>query len=117
MFMKRKIAKNILAGALSLIMGVSCFGCSYVIDEDAYEEIFGTQQTIPPREASDSMTDLEGLKLNVDKATGALSIERPVKSEIKSMGEDDKWTIFVYLCGTDLESDTYSGGMATNDIY
>ena len=115
--MKKDVVKKILAGTVSIVMGLSCFGCSYVMDDDTFEEIFGTEQTMPPREASDSMTDLAGLKLNVDRSTGALSIERPVKDEIRSMGEDDKWTIFVYLCGTDLESDTYAGGMATNDLY
>ena len=29
------------------------------------------------------------------------------------MGEDGTWTVFVYLCGTDLESD---GGFATGDV-
>ena len=29
------------------------------------------------------------------------------------MGEDGTWTVFVYLCGTDLESD---GGFATSDV-
>lgn len=54
-----------------------------------------------------------GISMSVNGETGLLSIQRaPKKSD--SMGEPGTWTIFVYLCGTDLES---SGqGSATSDI-
>ncbi|WKY48937.1 clostripain-related cysteine peptidase [Eubacteriaceae bacterium ES3] len=44
---------------------------------------------------------------------GGLSIERVSRNEIVSMGDPDTWTIFVYMCGTDLESDS---GLATTDL-
>lgn len=44
--------------------------------------------------------------------SGELAINRRERTESKPMG-DDGWTILVYMCGTDLESNY---GAATNDI-
>lgn len=53
------------------------------------------------------------LSMKVGKSDGNLSIQRAEKKN-KPMGEEGTWTIFVYLCGTDLES---SGqGSASSDI-
>ncbi|MDE6031914.1 MAG: Clostripain family protein, partial [Oscillospiraceae bacterium] len=45
-------------------------------------------------------------------SSGKLAINRRERAETKPMGEDG-WTILVYMCGTDLESNY---GAATNDI-
>ncbi|MBR3403689.1 MAG: Clostripain family protein [Firmicutes bacterium] len=55
----------------------------------------------------------EGLTLTVDGDSGNMTISRPELSEIVPMGAEGTWTIFVYLCGSDLESDY---GMATDDM-
>lgn len=55
----------------------------------------------------------EGLTLTVDGTSGTMTISRPELSEIVPMGAEGTWTIFVYLCGSDLESDY---GMATDDM-
>ena len=55
----------------------------------------------------------EGLTLTVDGTSGNMTISRPELSEISPMGAEGTWTIFVYLCGSDLESDY---GMATDDM-
>ncbi len=56
---------------------------------------------------------VSGYRLSVEDPTGKMSVERaPEKST--PMGDEDTWTIFVYLCGTDLESDL---SMASLDIY
>lgn len=44
---------------------------------------------------------------------GSLDIERMTRTETKKMGESGTWTIFVYMCGSDLESDS---GLATMDL-
>lgn len=44
---------------------------------------------------------------------GSLNIERPARSGKASKGKDGTWTIFVYMCGSDLESEN---GLATMDI-
>ncbi|MBR5091238.1 MAG: hypothetical protein IK093_17570 [Ruminiclostridium sp.] len=53
------------------------------------------------------------LSLSVNDADGTMNISRAAGKN-KPMGDKDTWTIFVYMCGTDLES---SGqGSATSDI-
>ena len=55
----------------------------------------------------------KSLSMSVNRSTGKMNISRAAKKDT-SMGEGDTWTIFVYLCGTDLES---SGqGSATSDL-
>ncbi|MBP3295409.1 MAG: hypothetical protein J6M27_02410, partial [Lachnospiraceae bacterium] len=58
--------------------------------------------------------NLEGAstRLQVNRTTGEMTITRSPFGN-KSMGTDDAWTIFVYLCGADLESEN---GMATGDL-
>lgn len=51
-------------------------------------------------------------KMQVD-LDGVLNIERLSRSEPRKMGAADTWTIFVYLCGSDLES---QDGLATIDL-
>lgn len=53
------------------------------------------------------------VQMSMDKSDGRLSITRKAKKELTSMGDSGTWTIFVYMCGSDLES---SGGMASMDI-
>ncbi len=57
---------------------------------------------------------LEGAstRLQVSRSTGEMTITRSPLGNT-SMGEDGTWTIFVYLCGADLESNI---GMATGDL-
>ncbi len=58
--------------------------------------------------------NLEGAstRLQVSRTTGEMTITRSPFGN-KSMGADGTWTIFVYLCGADLESEN---GMATGDL-
>ncbi|MCR5520582.1 MAG: hypothetical protein K6F44_01570 [Lachnospiraceae bacterium] len=53
-----------------------------------------------------------GFSMKVSASDGKLSITRAAGAG-KKMGDSGVWTIFVYLCGTDLESDQ---GSATSDI-
>ena len=57
-----------------------------------------------------------GLSIQVDESTGSMSIERPEIKDPQPMGEKDTWTVFVYLCGSDLESRRFFGGMGTDDL-
>ena len=96
--MKRKLLVWVMIIALLLAFS----GCS---DEDVEETSKdGLRKTTA------------GLDIQVDESSGSMSIERP---RIKSvpMGDKDTWTVFVYLCGSDLESRIFfGGGMATDDI-
>lgn len=52
------------------------------------------------------------LSMSVNKSDGKMNVSRP---EVKNtpMGDEGTWTIFIYLCGTDLES---GQGSASSDI-
>ena len=58
----------------------------------------------------------DGLSMEVSAETGEMLIDRPQLANEASMGEEGTWTIFVYLCGTDLESDFWQGGAGTTDL-
>lgn len=59
---------------------------------------------------------VSSVKLSLDSDSGKLNIDRAEKQNVTPMGEDGTWTVFVYICGTDLESDPEYGGAATEDI-
>ena len=58
------------------------------------------------------VTPESGRKISLSE-DGTLNIERPQRSGIDSGAEDGTWTIFVYLCGADLESEY---GCATDNM-
>lgn len=58
-----------------------------------------------------------GLNIQVDESSGSMSITRLKIKDPSPMGDKDTWTIFVYLCGSDLESRRlFGGGMGSDDI-
>ena len=52
---------------------------------------------------------LKGVVLSVNESDGKMNITREKSSVTDTDEDDDIWTIFVYLCGTDLESEYESG--------
>ncbi len=55
-----------------------------------------------------------GNAVQVERGTGSLDIKRTTPSGKRPKGiEDDTWTVLIYLCGSDLESDN---GAATADL-
>ena len=60
-----------------------------------------------------SETSVRGLNINVNNSTGELRVTRSAIENTGDIGDAGVWTIFVYLCGTDLESDY---GSATDDM-
>ena len=60
---------------------------------------------------------VQTLSLSVDADSGSMTIVRPEPHQFTAMGGKNTWTIFVYLCGANLESDLdYGMGMATEDV-
>ncbi len=90
---------------LAVILGLSILaaGCG---SSGSSKEAGSTQATEPRAHAESSRI----LELDED---GNLSIERPTLIDKSSKENDGTWTIFVYLCGTDLESEA---GEATDDL-
>ena len=130
--MKRKF----IALALAFTLAFGFTGCMDDWDEEVTEEAGddssdgektedkgdGDSQTASADETSVDETDGEigedsdmtrGLSLNVSRDTGKLNITRASGSRKADIGDKGVWTVFVYLCGTDLESD---GGMGTDDL-
>ncbi|MGN0665431.1 MAG: clostripain-related cysteine peptidase [Huintestinicola sp.] len=110
--MKAKKAFSLLC-ALSLL---SLCGCSdefseadHSITDNSSSESQASDTEAPDKDST-AITDT-GVSVTLDQ-NGKLDIKRYTPSSTP-MGADGTWTIFVYLCGTDLESE---GGFATIDI-
>ena len=76
----------------------------------------GTGKKEKSKTAMASLTDGSDYSesmLTVDRETGELTVSRPVQSGEFEEKKDGIWTIFVYLCGSDLES---QNGAATYDL-
>lgn len=117
--------KKLLLCALCLVL-VFLMGCGIIAP---ILILLPEDETVPPTEARPPVTQavqptdptqgqrdqyaFSALNLSVRQSDGQLSINRPSLPDRSPMGEDGTWTIFVYLCGSDLES---NGGMATDDL-
>ena len=99
---------SLLAGTFVLT------GCSD--EEPESGETALSESDDAPVTGSKERKESKGLFMQVDKATGEMLIRRPKQETSATMGEKGSWTIFVYLCGTDLESAMFRGGSATDDI-
>ena len=77
-------------------------------EDDEYEEYEESSSSVPSTASA-----MKGTQMSVSGSTGDLSIQRTLVSDLGEVGDANTWTIFIYLCGTDLESD---GGMGTDDI-
>ena len=129
--MKKRIITLLLASALAVPFITGCDDAasdasktsssekSTTSESASSSEESSTSEDAPSSEGSDTQnTDSDpkstkGITMSVNSADGKMNITRAEKKN-KPMGEKDTWTVFVYLCGTDLES---SGqGSATSDI-
>ncbi len=111
--MKIKFLSLLLAFAMAL-SAVGCAGGAEDAPEPAPEPAPAAEpQRIEASNGDDGETPSgRGLSMTVDSATGKLSIKRAALSG-GGTGESGVWTIFVYLCGTDLETKFES---ATGDL-
>lgn len=100
--------KRIPAAFLALLLVLSCAGCgSMKLNSIAPKVGESTSWELP------SVFDgsLHGLEMSVSRDTGKLSVTRMPLSF--GAGGAKGWTVFVYLCGSDLESED---GSATDDM-
>lgn len=122
--MKRKYSSLVALAALAAMTLTGCIP-SPVDIIDAYAAASEYEYFLPSGELSSGNTDLElpdnyvhaalsGVRGTMLSLSGdRLSIKRLSRGGDKPMGDAGVWTVFVYLCGTDLESD---GGSATRDL-
>ncbi|MBS7369734.1 MAG: hypothetical protein KIG62_06250, partial [Oscillospiraceae bacterium] len=94
----------IAAAAAALILS----GCVANIDDPLYEyesdesDYFQTDEA--PADGQTDPAERSGGATTLSVSGGSLGIDRRTRSQTEEMG-DSGWTILVYLCGTDLESD------------
>ena len=99
--MKKKKLTAFLCAALMLL---GCTGCL----EDTPEA--------EPAAEPETTAEQRSLPLEDDQAPASASvstIKRAHRDNVKPMGEDGTWTVMVYFCGSNLESED---GMASGDI-
>ena len=112
----RKWLAAATAGAMALAMA----GCSD-IDEDFFATAEAGNSTAeytaeaPVQSGGEEEYDNAGRSFDngatqLSMTNGSLDIHRRTRSESAPMG-DSGWTIMVYLCGTDLESECYAASM------
>ena len=73
----------------------------------------GSTQGSAPGSGTQEAPPVETVSIEVEEGTGKMTVERPEREERIPMGPKGSWTIFIYLCGSDLESEE---GMATADL-
>lgn len=104
--------KNLLMKYISLmiliIMVVSLTACDSSITKD--DEDWNSEAAV--LSDYDSSETARFTQMSVDE-NGRLVIDRKKRENEVPMGDDDTWSVFVYMCGTDLETD---GGCASEDI-
>ena len=115
--------KKLLAIALAFTMTFTLTGCLDDLDEDDIETSEETDKEDGSGKedgkaddgqdsgSSDGSHQDKAISLNVNRSSGELNIVRASSTDNRT--GDPGWTVFVYLCGTDLESD---GGMGTSDL-
>lgn len=113
------MTKRIMAFLLSGMVAAGLSGCAGGGSKSADTDSSAVSSSAVSEADSSStddgatvLSDRSSILMSLDE-NGALSIERPSRDETVPMGEDDTWTIFVYVCGSDLES---TDGSATDDI-
>ena len=131
--------KKILAAVLALLLlfCAACDGKVQPVQQGPIETTppkptqQGPVETTPPKPADSTPSpssgsgegselvstepeELQKLNIIVHRDSGEMTVIRPTHNETKTMGDRGVWTIFVYLCGTDLETDY---GMASGDLW
>ena len=116
---EKSLKKRIIAGALAVISAASFCGCmdedwddDYDYDDDSgyYEEDEQKVGSSAPSDSSSYTARSSSLVLEND---GSISLTRKQRDAEVPMGEDGTWTVFVYLCGSDLES---GNGLGVSDM-
>ena len=100
--------KELLAGMTAFLLLFAQAGCTeedFNEIESSLDELSSSLETEQNKTAPDVDTPVN--------SDASFVINRSVRQTTAPMGQDSTWTIFVYLCGSDLESED---GMATMDM-
>ena len=125
------MSKKLISAVMAALIALSAAGCGSgdsssskaepTADSSAAETSSAAEEPAAESEEDSSEDEKKpekvskSLSMSVNKSDGKMNITRP-EDKSTPMGEKDTWTIFIYLCGTDLESREEGGGAATADI-
>ena len=120
--LKRRLAAAALAGVMTFGLcacgsGESTTDSPSTVADTAADTAADTSAETEADTEEDSGSDpvrrdMTPMQLSVNKESGEMTINRPELGNTP-MGEEGTWTIFIYLCGSDLES---GNGAAVKDI-
>lgn len=101
------MCKKVLVALLSFMLALACMpGCSDDYDDEYEASSYGASTT--------RTVGASGVTMRAQKGTATLDITRAEPGGTKPADvEPDTWTVFVYLCGSDLESENAA---ATEDL-
>ncbi|MDL2236990.1 clostripain-related cysteine peptidase [Christensenellaceae bacterium OttesenSCG-928-K19] len=118
--------KKIALILMLLLFTTAFFSCASIIGEvpqesvqtaDLQEEVFGSVgQPAASAQPSPSQTP-EPEKEPELLVTSNYTIERLDRPKETPMGEKDTWTVFIYMCGTDLESKEKQATANLNEMF
>lgn len=114
--MKRKLLIPLLT--IALLCALTACGAPQTdggAESDSGASGSQTRGKASAENAAQSLPAASGLSMRVDADTGELSIDRAYFTDGEA-DEDGVWTIFVYLCGTDLESSAMMGTQDVNEM-
>lgn len=112
------LKKRILAGVLAIVSAASFCGCTDEDWDDEYDhDDSGYYEDDDSKGGSSAPSDPSAYTARssslVVGSNGSISLTRKQRDTEVPMGEDGTWTVFVYLCGSDLES---GNGLGVSDI-
>ncbi len=117
--MKKRLFALMVTGIMTMSFLSGCTDDEWEDEEDyedyeEYEED-GEENQDKQNESnpSSSGSGVRGLSMSLSSSTGELVIDRAMPTTEPVMGDEGVWTVFVYMCGTDLES---FNGMGTADF-
>ena len=111
--MFRKILLPVLLSASLIMTACGADNSDQVYDNSRYDSAAAAEAAQKRQKAASSRAHAESsMKLWLDEG-GKLNIERPTLIENTHITDDNTWTIFVYICGSNLEDEI---AMATSDM-
>ncbi len=130
---RTQIRKRVIASLMAGVMACGLAACGSSDSDTQGDQKANVTTEVQTEAESDSEADSEvdtqegggtkaaevtPMQMSVNKETGEMNITRPELAGTP-MGKEGTWTIFVYLCGSDLESGGEAGtggGAAVSDI-
>lgn len=106
------LLKKTIAVLLLLVALVSMSGCMQLVD--GVLDILYQGGNYEHYEGYNAVDDYFQQQPGYDYAPSAnVALDRPARANERAMGEPGSWTVFIYLCGADLETDA---GLASENL-